>query len=136
MWPTQNDLSRICFLPINKKAKSAVVAKTVIKTSIIIMLENGNGFIIAETPKIQNILNMFDPTTLPTAMSTFFLYAATAEVASSGKDVPTATTVSPISAWLTPKLLAKATAPSTIHFPPKVNPINPAMIIKVDFNGE
>jgi len=42
------------------------------------------------------MLNKLDPTTLPTEMSLSPLAAATADVASSGKDVPSATTEMPI----------------------------------------
>ena len=44
-------------------------------------------------PRTKKILNMLDPMTLPTDISTFFLRAATADVASSGSEVPTAITV-------------------------------------------
>ncbi len=39
---------------------------------------------------------MLDPTTLPNAISEFFLNAATTEVASSGNEVPNATMVNPM----------------------------------------
>ena len=44
------------------------------------------------------MLKMFDPTTLPTAISVWRRKAAMTLVASSGSEVPTATMVSPITA--------------------------------------
>ena len=58
---------------------------------------NGNGLIKELNPKTKKMLKMLEPMTLPTAISGFLLYAATADVASSGSDVPTATTVRPMS---------------------------------------
>jgi hypothetical protein len=68
--------------------------------------EKGKGLIRELTPSTKRILKIFDPITLPTAISTFFLYAATTDVASSGSYVPTATIVSPIRLWLIPILAA------------------------------
>ena len=48
------------------------------------------GFIIAATPKISNMLNMFDPMMFPIAMSLFPFIAAITLVTSSGRLVPTA----------------------------------------------
>ena len=48
------------------------------------------GLIKAHTPNIANVLNMFDPRTLPTAISGFPLLAAEIVTKSSGKDVPIA----------------------------------------------
>lgn len=53
-------------------------------------------------PRIKKILKIFDPTTFPTASSTFLRNAATILVTSSGILVPMATTVSPINKSLTP----------------------------------
>ena len=67
-------------------------------------------------------------------MSDSLLRAATIEVASSGKDVPTATMVSQITVWLIPSALAISTAPSTIRFPHNANQTIPPniQIIEVD----
>jgi hypothetical protein len=54
------------------------------------------GLIRAVAQRIKEMLNMFDPTILPIAISEFFLYAATTEVKSSGRLVPIATIVKPI----------------------------------------
>ena len=52
------------------------------------------------------MLNIFEPTTLPIAISDCFLIAATTEVANSGTLVPAATIVNPIIASETSKLRA------------------------------
>ena len=70
---------------------------------------------------------MLLPTIFPTAMSALPLYAATAEAASSGNDVPIATIVSPISASLTFQSLAIVIAPSTTSFPPTASPRQPSI---------
>ena len=57
-------------------------------------------------PKIRKILNIFEPTMLPMAISVFFLSAAVMFVAISGSEVPMATSVNPINASLT--LIARA----------------------------
>ena len=80
---------------------------------------------IAVRPRIPRILKMFDPTILPMAISDCFRNAAINEVASSGKDVPTATTVSPINASDTPKVRAIVTAPSTMKRAPNINATSP-----------
>ena len=54
------------------------------------------GCIVPETPIINSILKIFEPTTFPTASPFSPLREATIEVTSSGRDVPIATTVSPI----------------------------------------
>jgi len=54
-------------------------------------------------PNMKNMLKTFEPTIFPTAISAFFLYAAAADVANSGSEVPIATTVKPISDSLTPR---------------------------------
>lgn len=77
---------------------------------------------------------MFDPITLPIAISFSFLIEATADVTNSGKDVPTATIVNPIIASLIPKALAIFLAlPTTIDHPPTIAN-NPA-IAKNTFNN-
>ncbi len=56
------------------------------------------GIIIAVMPSISKILNTFEPTALPIAMSASFFIDATAEVTNSGRLVPIATMVNPITA--------------------------------------
>ena len=77
---------------------------------------------------------MFEPMTLPIARSVFFLRAAIAEVASSGSDVPRATTVTPITDSLMPHDCAIVTALLTISSPPKTKPVKPIAMSNMDFH--
>ena len=86
------------------------------------------GEIIVLSHNIRNILNIFDPTTLPIAISDFFFIIATIEVVSSGKDVHKATIVKPITDCHTQKNSAIVIAPFTIHCPHKIKPISPTTI--------
>ena len=83
------------------------------------------GETVAVTPRIQRMLKIFDPTTLPIAMSDCFRKAATTLVASSGRLVPAATTVRPITASDTPQDFAKAVAPSTNSCEPRIKTPSP-----------
>jgi hypothetical protein len=66
------------------------------KISVKLLHSSVTGEIVAESPRIQKILKIFEPTILPTAMSVCHFRAATIDVTSSGRDVPIATTVRPI----------------------------------------
>jgi len=66
-------------------------------------------------PSTRRVLNIFEPTMFPIAMSACFLYAAIPEAASSGSDVPIATIVSPIIDSESPKISAMCVAPFTTH---------------------
>lgn len=59
------------------------------------------------------MLKMLEPTRLPTAMSRSPRRAAMMLVASSGSEVPTATTVSPTMSSLIPSAVAMFVAPVT-----------------------
>lgn len=72
------------------------------------------------------MLKMFDPTTLPTAISTEPRTAAITDVASSGSEVPTATTVRPMTRSLMPSAVATSVAPLTIHRAPRTRRATPA----------
>jgi len=74
--------------------------------------------------KIHTILKILDHTIFPTAMSGFFLYAATTLVANSGKLVHKATIVSHITEELTPNDIAIFTAEFTTKLPPNTSPAN------------
>ena len=71
------------------------------------------GQIIEETPITIKELKILDPTILPNARAVSPFLAAITEEASSGKDVPIATTVKPINKSLTPKAFAISVAPKT-----------------------
>ena len=65
---------------------------------------------------------------LPTAISLFLFIAATTDVASSGSDVPAATTVNPIIVWLIPSELAICTELITTSLPPAIKNARPRNI--------
>jgi len=77
---------------------------------------------------------MLDPIMFPIAISLFFLYAATTEVASSGNEVPAATKVNPTSFSLTPIMVAIYTALVTTIFPPAISAISPIIIKRQIFH--
>ena len=73
-----------------------MLAKIAIIKSKFTSVLKGNGLIVAVVPRIKKTLKIFEPITFPMIISGFFLRAATIEVANSGKDVPIAIIVSPI----------------------------------------
>ena len=75
--------------------------------SVTIILEIGAWAISPTIPRIKDILMILDPTTFPIAISFSPFFAATTDVTSSGRLVPTATIVSPTNASLMPILIAK-----------------------------
>ena len=85
-----------------------------------------SGETIPVAPSTHIRLNRHDPTMLPTAMSRWPRNAAIIDVASSGSDVPIATTVSPITSSLTPKCLAMSVAEPTRSCEPSTSTTNPA----------
>ena len=58
--------------------------------------EIDTGLTMEEIPNTKKMLKIFDPTTFPMAMSTFFFLTAAIDVASSGREVPMETIVNPI----------------------------------------
>ena len=68
------------------------------------------------------MLKMLDPMMLPTAMSALSLNAATIDVASSGREVPTETIVRPITNSEIPIVLAINRADSRIAKAPTISP--------------
>ena len=89
-------LSIICLFPANIQVNKRILENMRTPISKLDLNLKGIGLIIALIPKIKKILKMFEPTMFPTAISVFFLYAAVADVANSGSDVPRATIVKPI----------------------------------------
>ena len=69
----------------------------------------------AGIPNTANILNMLEPIMLPIAISAFFLIKLVIEAAVSGRLVPIATIVNPITRSEIPNSLAMCTAPLTRH---------------------
>ena len=105
-----------------------------------IMAKNGNSLFNidcftlmlakrAVTPKTIKRLNVFEPSTLLTAIALEPFAEANALTASSGSDVPTATIVSPTTIDGTFNLLATATLPSTKKSAPLIR--NKNMLKKI-----
>ncbi len=78
------------------------------------------------------MLAMLLPTTLPTARSRSPRRTAMTETASSGREVPTATTVRPTTRLLTPIAEATLTAPSTSREAPATSSPTPAATKNTD----
>ena len=90
----------------------------------------------AVTPKTIKRLNVFEPSTLLTAIALEPFAEANELTASSGSDVPTATIVSPTTIDGTFNLLATATLPSTKKSAPLIrnkNPTNNNRISNITF---
>ena len=104
--------------------------------SILDPREIGAGLTTNAVPKINKTLKILLPTTYPIAMSDFFLKAATRDVASSGREVPTATIVTPIIRSDIPAIVAIPTAPSTKILPPPTRPQRPRTIKIMDLGIE
>ena len=64
------------------------------------------GLIADAVPKINNKLNVLEPSIFPRAISSSPFNIATTDVTNSGREVPIATIVSPISLSLMPKVVA------------------------------
>jgi hypothetical protein len=88
------------------------------------------GSKIEQKPKIKITLNIHDPIALPTAISFSPFLAATIDVTSSGKDVPTATIVKPITICGILNFIASALAPLIKKSAPLINKTKP--IIKIN----
>lgn len=87
-----------------------------------------NGCTSAATPRIPSRLKILLPRILPIATSACRRSAAITETVNSGSDVPTATSVRPITACETPQCSAIPTAPVTSSRDPPMSKASPAMI--------
>ena len=76
-----------------------------------------SGRMTAASPRMNVTLKMFEPTTLPMATASFPRRAAIRLTASSGTEVPAATTVSPMTAGVTRASVARVTAPRSRELP-------------------
>ena len=79
------------------------------------MLPIASGVIVAQEPKMSSMLAMFEPITLPNASAPCPFDTATKLAASSGRDVPPARSVIPITRSLIPKLRATLIAESSVR---------------------
>ena len=68
--------------------------------------------------KMRTTFNIFEPTIFPTTIFPLLLLSADIDAANSGRLVPIATIVSPITASGIPKLVAKSTPPRTVNSEP------------------
>ena len=103
--------------------------------SIIALISTIIGDIAALAPKINKILKIFEPTTLPNARSFSPFFEATTEVTNSGSDVPIATIVNPIKVSLHPNYSAISVALFTTRSPPHTIPARPIIIHAAHFKG-
>ena len=94
---------------------------------------NATGIISADVPTTNKMLKMLLPTIFPIAMSAFPLRAATTEVNNSGREVPSATMVSPINLSLIPNILASEVAALTVVSLPQIISTRPMTPIKIIF---
>lgn len=113
-----NTIANNAIMPSNKNAEA-----------------NGIGKITPATPKTNKILKMLEPTIFPMAISDSPLRAAITLVTNSGKLVPIATIVKPITRSETPKYRAKAQAASTVKLLPQTRATSPKMIYNAIFAG-
>ena len=109
---------------LQKIGKHAKVVKTIKGKSTFIRLcsitKPLNPEKIAQLPRIKSWLSKLLPITFPIARSVLPLNAAIIEVTYSGKDVPVATIVKPITISFIPKRLASVWEPFTKIFEPKL----------------
>ena len=102
-------------------SQSRMLDPTSTHKSKLVMPVRRSGVMEAEQPSTKNILKRLLPMTFPMAISGFFFKAATMEVASSGNEVPPATSVRPMMDSLTPNPRAMPLAPSTKKLPPMMS---------------
>ena len=89
------------------------------------------GAIRAVTPRIMRVLNIFEPTMLPIAMSAFPCNDERKLTTISGVDVPMPTIVNPMTNSLIPNLFATLDEPSTSQLAPKSIRSRPDINIKI-----
>ena len=94
------------------------------------------GLIRAETPRIPRMLKILEPRIFPMAMSFFFWIAATTDVANSGREVPTATTVNPMTASERCSRWAKYMALHKKTLAPRIKRANPNYINAIENHND
>ena len=99
------------------------------------LFETGTGFKAAVMPSIAMTLNILEPTTLLTAREFSPASELVTETESSGRDVPMATTVSPMISPGTLNLFATQDAPSTKKSAPFMRSMKPKTNIRIFFNN-
>lgn len=111
-------------MPIKTNTKRSALTNKVNQIALSVPTVSEIGEITALIHNTRNILNIFDPTTLPIAISDFFFITATIEVVSSGNEVHNATILNHTRDCASQRTLEIANAPSTTHFHQIVKPIN------------
>ena len=115
----------VCVMP---STRSRTVIPILMGISfLLLILVMAIGQISAVTPRIRRTLKIFEPMTLPMAMSAFPLIAPMKLTTSSGAEVPMPTMVSPITKSLMPRRLAIADEPSTSQSAPLTTRPRPMM---------
>lgn len=119
-------------LSLTSTRKRRLVRMTIGRSKNLVVRESTIGNIQELTQRMRNIFAIFDPSTLPIAISVFPEILARIETMSSGILVPTATIVRPIIAWDIQNFFAIDTDPSTRAFPQKVRRISPKITEKIE----
>ncbi len=107
-------------LSLTRINKSNQVSITIGRSKNLVVLESTTGNIQALIQRIRNTFTIFEPRTLPMAISAFPDMLAKIETINSGILVPIATIVKPIIACDIQNFFATDTEPSTRTFAPKV----------------
>ena len=107
---------------------------TALRSTMLIPV-NESGVMRAEPPRIRSVLEMLEPSMFPSASWPLPLRAATMLVASSGIEVPAASTVTAINLSDTPKPFAISVAAFTKSLPPKISAESPPRMSNADTIG-
>ena len=119
--PSSFDICCFVFAKMNKR----ILLINKIPQSIIDSFSTCSGERMAENPRINKMLNRLEPIAFPSARPLSPFLVATMEVTSSGREVPIATMVSPITMGGMRKRLATEAAPSVNPLAPRRMRINP-----------
>ena len=112
--------------PPKSIVSSAIDTRMQIGVSMRMLLrENITGEKSAQMPKMNSVLKMLDPTTLPIAISALPENAEAKLTVSSGSDVPTATMVIPMTNSLMFNFFAIADEPIVNQLAPRVIKVKP-----------
>ncbi|MDQ5968651.1 MAG: hypothetical protein QG561_452 [Patescibacteria group bacterium] len=117
-------------LSLTKIRNIRLVKITMGRSKNLVVRDRIIGDIQALTQRMSSTFAIFEPRTLPIAISVFQEILARTETMSSGILVQIATIVSPIIAWDIQNFFAIDTEPSTRTFPPKVRRISQKMTAK------
>lgn len=122
------------FFPIIQNPPINIIEKIKSIKLNINSFEKANGVIIAPVPNIKNEFNIHEPIKFPTAKSPSFFITAIIDVINSGKAVPIATIVKPITLSEIPYFIAISVDSFTTISPPNFNATTPNIIKIIDNN--